>query len=388
MNLSFRSILKVCVTSTLLLVFMMRKRFSLTKISSEQRLQADLHTSAIIKLPAKLRKSYQDDGFVVLPKVVPQDAAEELRSLLEKQQDLQQKEMNIFRSKLSSVSKTTFLTSAYFQPIADVLFTSRIAEALRSLLQAQRLYHFFDALYIKFPKENGGFWHRDYPVARNAQNWDDMVSAWMPLVHLKGDINGGSMVLARGSHKWSLEEGCTGLDHIGGEIVHEDWEGYEECMGRLDAASVVLPSLAPGDLVVFHPGLFHRTSSSQDLDVPRMALSLVAITEKAKFRVDQSDFRCSVKALAIFALEEEASDRLDQAEGHSLYLADFDGIFPELVPENVMKGPGVIRSYYENPVVQSRCLRYILTTSLLSCGMQRWRGEIPHTYAASRSTQA
>jgi len=251
------------------------------------------------------RRKYETDGFVVIRRFIRTSTAEKLHD------ELKWNEMwgvsNVVKdqvSKLSAISKTIFLASTMHDSLALTIFGRRVAGWLRAMASSRTMFHVFDALYRKEPAENGGHWHRDYPLSRLVKNVDEMFNVWIPLNELAGNSSeNGGLILASGSHKWPLSNGCTGLDHIGGEIVRSTWEGYGTCIQRLEAAAVTLPKLSPGDAVVFHPSLFHRTASSWERDAARIAVSVVAVSQRAEFQADQSRFECTVKPRVAFALE-------------------------------------------------------------------------------------
>ncbi|CAB9514009.1 expressed unknown protein [Seminavis robusta] len=365
---SFAGAAQIVTTFTLALV-VGRASIVLAQVESSNRLSSDLFDLRPQSLPEYLRKQYEEDGFVVVPNLVSKQATSALLKDLEAS-DMFTPETNILRRTFSSVSKTYMTLSTTFQPFVA-----------KQLVGSQELYHAFDALYIKTPGQEGGNWHRDHPVTRVVQDEDTMIAIWMTLTNTTGGPDGASMVMANGSHKWSLTEGCTGLDHIGGELVHQNWKGYEECMQRLGRVSVPLPPMEPGDAVLFHPELFHKTAASFAADQTRVALSLVAITEKARFRADQTIHACNVKPRALFALEEL------HIKGGDLLSTMTDAVFPKLDPSNALSGPRTTSRYVHNPEVKKKSLHHMLANVLLGCSAKRLLRIVPNSYEGKRERQ-
>lgn len=323
----------------------------------------------------RMRSAFERDGFVVLRQVVPRAAATELQERLLSHEAFWTGSDNFIKasiSKLSAVSRTIFFPSVDYQPLADAIFLSGVGTAAKKLMGSQRAYHYFDALYRKQPNEAGGHWHRDYPVSEGVKSYSDQISIWVPLTSIPRGEGSGGLEFAAGSHKWPLSEGCTGLDHIGGELVHTDWPGYDECIERLRRASVKLPALEPGDAVVFHPLVWHHTESSKALSKPRLALSVVATSERAALRSDGDPFECTVKGRMAWALEHHGArdgDRMSET-----------GLQVELHPASSLTGPARIGSAVNAGHVKRASLHHVLWDVLTVCGARKRLHLIPNTY--------
>jgi len=287
-------------------------------------------------------------------------------------------------SKLSAISSVIYNPMLHSQPFADAVFLSGLGNATKGLMSSRRAYHFFDALYRKQPKEAGGKWHRDYPVTEGLKSYNDQISVWLALSAVEGSFDGGGLVFAAGSHKWAKSEGCSGLDHIGGEIVNTGWEGYGECIKRLQEVSATLPKLEVGDGVAFHPSVFHRTASSHARTTPRLALSLVATSERATMHreplrdgilgVGQSrdPFECTVKGKMDFALDESGARDGD-------LMVDV-GLLAELEPMNAITGPARLKPLLTSRDVSRRSMHHILWDVLTVCSARKKLGLIPNSY--------
>ena len=130
----------------------------------------------------------------------------------------------------------------------------------------------------------------------------------------------------------------------------------------------------PGDVVVFHSNLFHKTSASHGMgNKARVALSLVAITEAATYneQYQTSCYECTVKPRINYALEESGIE-----DGQRI---SDTGLVPELRPENAVVGPKEFGTTYNKYAKQS--LQHMLSTVLLKCYMKRQiLGFIPSSY--------
>jgi len=143
--------------------------------------------------------------------------------------------------------------------------SERIATACEQLL-GDEVYHFHHKMMLKEPRIGGAWeWHQDFGYWYTQQYvlFPDMISASIAVD--AATRQNGCMQVIRGSHR------CGRLDHgKAGEQVGADPEKVEALLDfyglELDYAE-----LEPGDLLLFHCNLLHRSDRNRS-DDPRWSL--------------------------------------------------------------------------------------------------------------------
>lgn len=130
----------------------------------------------------------------------------------------------------------------------------RLVETATTLI-GEDVYHFQSKLTAKNPREGGAWeWHQDYGYwYHNGCLRPDMLSCMIALD--RADRHNGCLQLVRGSHKLGR------VDHV--PLTEKQNEADPERMVPILAAhELVYAELDPGDVLVFHANMLHRSDKN------------------------------------------------------------------------------------------------------------------------------
>jgi ectoine hydroxylase-related dioxygenase (phytanoyl-CoA dioxygenase family) len=199
--------------------------------------------------------AYHRDGFLVIRNFCSPDEINKLYSAA-----LQDQAMSKHAIDLNDQSGKKTRLSLWFTPGNDVFgyFTrsQKIIGAVRQLLDNDSpVCHYHSKLMQKEPRVGGAWeWHQDYGYWYKNQFMfpDQLVSVMLALT--QANPENGCLQVIRGSHKMGrVNHGFTG-EQVGADGVMVD--------NALKTMEVVYCELQPGDILIFHSNLLHRSEAN------------------------------------------------------------------------------------------------------------------------------
>lgn len=153
-------------------------------------------------------------------------------------------------------------------------FESPAAEITGRVIGSDTIRFFMDAIFMKEPKcEHRTYWHTDapsWPVRGN-----HFPTMWMPLYPVSAELSSLEYIL--GSHKQDLgPEPWPETFNSDRMVKPADRPEYIDWESRRGDPSVSFAAydMDPGDVVVFHPSIYHGGGANLHPTVPRVAISL------------------------------------------------------------------------------------------------------------------
>jgi len=205
-------------------------------------------------------KTFNEQGFVVLPAVADSETVQAMRKatfahLEAKEEPLELESSVNYPGAPSSIDApggdtTRRLLMAYDR---DPVFTQwahhkYIAQNIQQLLGCQQLWltpNHHNTVMTKHPKYSSDtLWHRDTRYWHYSDN--RLINAWTALGPENAQ-NGGMKVIP-GSHLWHVDD--QGLDDL--QFLKLDYEG-----NQAQLAKAMCVELNPGDVLLFSPYIFH-----------------------------------------------------------------------------------------------------------------------------------
>jgi len=206
-------------------------------------------------LTAQQIKSYQQDGYIIIPGFFNRQEIEKLYKVALEDEMIRK---NSFDLNDQSGKKTKL--ALWYTPGNDIygLLTrsERIVQAANKLLDGtDPVCHYHSKLMQKEPKVGGAWeWHQDYGYwYKNGFLFPDrMISVMIAITEAKKE--NGCLQVIKGSHKLGrVEHGFAG-EQVGASQEHVDL--------ALDIMDLVYVEIKPGDALIFHPNLLHRSEAN------------------------------------------------------------------------------------------------------------------------------
>ena len=215
-------------------------------------------------LTADQIKQYNTDGYLILPKLFSDAEIDKLYSTA-LQDDAMQK--NALDLNDQSGKKTRL--SLWFTPGNDVFGymsrSARVIHAISPLLDSTTpVCHFHSKLMQKEPRVGGAWeWHQDYGYwYKNQFMFPDQLISVMVALTPANQANGCLQVI-KGSHKLGrVNHGFAG-EQVGADSVMVE--------NALKTMPLVYCELQPGDALLFHSNLLHRSEANLS-DKPRWSV--------------------------------------------------------------------------------------------------------------------
>ncbi len=209
-------------------------------------------------------KSYEEDGFIILPGFFNNAEVEKLYNVAIADQAISK---NSFDLNDQNGKKTRL--ALWYTPGDDIysLLTrsERMVHVASKLLEGTAsVCHYHSKLMQKEPRVGGAWeWHQDYGYwYKNGYLFpDQMISIMIAITEARKE--NGCLQVIRGSHKLGrVEHGFAG-EQVGASQKHVDL--------ALAIMELIYVQLKPGDALVFHPNLLHRSEANLS-DTPRWSL--------------------------------------------------------------------------------------------------------------------
>lgn len=216
------------------------------------------------KLSEEQIKNYHRDGFLVIKAFCNQQETDKLYTTAIEDDILTRNALD-----LSDLSGKKTRLSLWFTPGNDVFGyltrSERMVNAVAQLLDSESpVCHFHSKLMQKEPRVGGAWeWHQDYGYWYKNQFMfpDQLISVMTALT--KATRENGCLQVIRGSHKLGrVNHGFSG-EQVGADMVMVN--------NALRTMELVYCELAPGDALIFHSNLLHRSEANLS-DQPRWSI--------------------------------------------------------------------------------------------------------------------
>jgi ectoine hydroxylase-related dioxygenase (phytanoyl-CoA dioxygenase family) len=216
------------------------------------------------KLSEAQIREYHRDGYLIIRNFCNKQEVDKLYTTAIEDSILTKNALD-----LSDMSGKKTRLSLWFTPGNDVFGyltrSERIVNAVAQLMDTDTpVCHFHSKLMQKEPKVGGAWeWHQDYGYWYKNQFMypDQLVSVMTALT--KANKENGCLQVIRGSHKLGrVNHGFSG-EQVGADMVMVN--------NALRTMELVYVELAPGDALIFHSNLLHRSEANLS-DQPRWSI--------------------------------------------------------------------------------------------------------------------
>jgi ectoine hydroxylase-related dioxygenase (phytanoyl-CoA dioxygenase family) len=216
------------------------------------------------KLSESQIKDFHRDGFLVIKEFCNKQEIDKLYTTAIEDSILTRNALD-----LSDLSGKKTRLSLWFTPGNDVFGyltrSERMVHAVAQLLDSDSpVCHFHSKLMQKEPRVGGAWeWHQDYGYWYKNQFMfpDQLISVMTALT--KANKENGCLQVIRGSHKLGrVNHGFSG-EQVGADMVMVN--------NALRTMELVYCELAPGDALIFHSNLLHRSEANLS-DQPRWSI--------------------------------------------------------------------------------------------------------------------
>jgi ectoine hydroxylase-related dioxygenase (phytanoyl-CoA dioxygenase family) len=202
--------------------------------------------------------------------------------------------------------------SLWFTPGNDVFGylsrSQRMVNAVSQLLGDKApVCHYHSKLMQKEPKVGGAWeWHQDYGYWYKNQFMfpDELISVMIALT--KADKQNGCLQVIKGSHKMGR------VNHgFAGEQVGADHVMVANALKTMD---LVYAELEPGDALIFHSNLFHRSEANLS-DLPRWSvISCYNLQSNLAYNETSSSYKVPVNIVPDEAILKWEAESLSNAD--------------------------------------------------------------------------
>jgi len=216
------------------------------------------------KLTESQVKDFHRDGYIVIKEFCTKQETDKLYATAVEDSILTKNALD-----LSDLSGKKTKLSLWFTPGNDVFGyltrSERMVRAVSQLLDSDSpVCHFHSKLMQKEPRVGGAWeWHQDYGYWYKNQFMfpDQLISVMTALT--KANRENGCLQVIRGSHKLGrVNHGFSG-EQVGADMVMVN--------NALQTMELVYCELAPGDALIFHSNLLHRSEANLS-DHPRWSV--------------------------------------------------------------------------------------------------------------------
>jgi ectoine hydroxylase-related dioxygenase (phytanoyl-CoA dioxygenase family) len=216
------------------------------------------------KLSEDQIRSYHKDGFIVIKNFCNKKEIDKLYSTAIEDSTITGHSLD-----LNDLTGKKTRLSLWFTPGNDVFGyltrSERMINAVAQLIDSDApVCHFHSKLMQKEPKVGGAWeWHQDYGYWYKNQFMypDQLVSVMVALT--KANKENGCLQVIRGSHKLGrVNHGFSG-EQVGADMIMVN--------NALQTLELIYCELDPGDALIFHSNLLHRSEANLS-DYPRWSI--------------------------------------------------------------------------------------------------------------------
>ena len=250
---------------------------------------------------------FNQDGFLVLPGLFSDQEINRLYTSATEDDAMQSHALDLN----DQTGKKTRL-SLWFTPGNDVFGymtrSRRMIDAVRPLLDSDAaVCHFHSKLMQKEPRVGGAWeWHQDYGYWYKNQFMfpDQLISVMVALT--QATRQNGCLQVIRGSHKLGrVNHGFAG-EQVGADMTFVN--------NALKTMELVYCELNPGDALVFHANLLHRSEANLS-DYPRWSvISCYCSSSNIAYNESSTAWKVPVDVVPDEAILEWPADSLSNAD--------------------------------------------------------------------------
>lgn len=209
-------------------------------------------------------KTFHKDGYLIIKNFCSKEEVDKLYMTAIEDSSITQNSLD-----LNDLSGKKTRLSLWFTPGNDIFSylarSERIVHAVAQLIDSDApICHFHSKLMQKEPKVGGAWeWHQDYGYWYKNQFMfpDQLISVMVALT--KATKENGCLQVIKGSHKLGrVNHGFSG-EQVGADMVMVN--------NALLTMELVYCELEPGDALIFHSNLLHRSEANLS-DYPRWSM--------------------------------------------------------------------------------------------------------------------
>lgn len=255
----------------------------------------------------ELIQSYRKDGYVILRNLFTAAEVDKLYSTALEDDAMRKNALDLN----DQTGKKTKL-SLWFTPGNDVFGymtrSNRIIRSIEPLLDSDTpVCHFHSKLMQKEPRVGGAWeWHQDYGYWYKNQFMfpDQLISVMVALT--PANKENGCLQIIKGSHKLGrVNHGFAG-EQVGADLVFVN--------NALKTMELIYCNLNPGDALIFHSNLLHRSEANLS-DKPRWSIiSCYCSQSNLAYNETSTAWKIPVDLVPDEALLEWPADSLSKAD--------------------------------------------------------------------------
>lgn len=213
-----------------------------------------------INITDEQKRQYQEDGFFILDKVIPDDVLETLRNECDSliaEQDAEMEKQGVTELNLSRKNSRYFVFLAYKErkALGEFIFSDLMEEICKATI-GDDAYLFWEQFVVKgLDKKGAEFtWHQDSGYVDNPHK--TYVNCWIPLVDVNED--NGTIYLLPYSKAGTKDK-----------IEHKVMEGSKDRVGYFGDEKGVPVVAKAGSIAVFSSTCFHRSGPNNTDEMRR-----------------------------------------------------------------------------------------------------------------------
>jgi|TARA_B100000925_G_scaffold291672_1_gene280692 ectoine hydroxylase-related dioxygenase (phytanoyl-CoA dioxygenase family) len=252
-------------------------------------------------------KSYHEDGYLIIKEFCSKEEVEKLYDTA-----LHDDAINKNALDLNDQSGKKTKLSLWFTPGNDVFgylsCSEKIVGSVSQLLDSESpVCHFHSKLMQKKPRIGGAWeWHQDFGYWYKNQFMfpNQLISVMVALS--KANKENGCMQLIKGSHKLGrLNHGFSG-DQMGADM--------DMVNNALKTMDLIYSELDPGDVLIFHSNLIHRSDANLSSDSRWSIISCYCSQSNLAYNETSNSWNQPIKVVPDEAVLNWKSESLSQAD--------------------------------------------------------------------------
>ncbi len=262
---------------------------------------------ALQSLSSNQIRAYQEDGYLILKGFFTREEVTKLYATA-----LQDDAMRKNALDLNDQSGKKTKLSLWFTPGNDVFGymtrSQRVIQSIAPLLSSESpVCHFHSKLMQKEPRVGGAWeWHQDYGYWYKNQFMfpDQLISVMVALT--EANKQNGCLQVIKGSHKLGrVNHGFAG-EQVGADMTMVN--------NALKTMPLVYCELEPGDALIFHSNLLHRSEANLS-DRPRWSIiSCYCSQSNLAYAETSTSWKIPVKVVPDEAIMEWEAESLSNAD--------------------------------------------------------------------------
>ena len=252
-------------------------------------------------------KSYHEDGYLIIKEFCSKEEVEKLYDTA-----LHDDAINKNALDLNDQSGKKTKLSLWFTPGNDVFgylsCSEKIVGSVSQLLDSESpVCHFHSKLMQKKPRIGGAWeWHQDFGYWYKNQFMfpNQLISVMVALS--RANKENGCMQLIKGSHKLGrLNHGFSG-DQMGADM--------DMVNNALKTMDLIYSELDPGDVLIFHSNLIHRSDANLSSDSRWSIISCYCSQSNLAYNETSNSWNQPIKVVPDEAVLNWKSESLSQAD--------------------------------------------------------------------------